>query len=288
MSTRWIPKELLQAQGYFEGEKEVWLPRQPHHQKPTSPSKSKPRQRNTKRTQRKRRTHQRWVPIPLLKGQGFYQGNDQIWVPKRTKTVATNKCHQDKKQPQTSKRTKMVWVQKDRNAEDRPCPSHAQHKRAEPQEPTWRRVTPQATPQKVEPQEPARKDKGKNKLVDVTNIASSSTSTTVIPEASKTKWVVRPRVVTQEPTDGTINHQRPKLQAPEAKTEPQEPTSAKGVEPQEPVLPNDGARSDEADILQDTKSMLKDFAHPTANTSQATSHASIGKCCGFTHNANFV
>ena len=26
MVTRWIPKKLLQVQGYFEGEKDVWLP----------------------------------------------------------------------------------------------------------------------------------------------------------------------------------------------------------------------------------------------------------------------
>ena len=59
IATRWIPKELLQVQGYFEGAKDVWLPRQPHHQKPTSPSQSKPRQCKAKRAQRQRRTHQR-------------------------------------------------------------------------------------------------------------------------------------------------------------------------------------------------------------------------------------
>ena len=94
----------------------------------------------------------------------------------------------------------MVWVQKDRSAMDRPHPSppmHAQYKRAEPQEPTWRRVTPKVALQKVEPQEPALKDKGKGKIVDVTNIASSSMSTTSMPEVSTTKWVVRPKVVTQ-------------------------------------------------------------------------------------------
>ena len=40
--TRWIPKRLLQVQGYFKGETDVRLPCQPHHQKPTSPSQSKP------------------------------------------------------------------------------------------------------------------------------------------------------------------------------------------------------------------------------------------------------
>ena len=155
----------------------------------------------------------------------------------------------------------MVWVRKDRNAEDRPCPSpptHVQHKRAKPQEPTWRRVMPRAVLQKVEPQEPALKDKGKGKIVDLTTIASSSTSTISTPEVSKTKWVVRPKVVTQEPTEGKTDYHNKKPQTIEAKTEPQEPTSARGVEPQEPILPQGGAKNEEADILQDTKSMLKD------------------------------
>ena len=140
---------------------------------------------------------------------------------------------------------------------DTPCPSpptRVQHKRAEPQEPTWRRVAPKAVLQQVEPQEPARKDKGKNKIVDVTTITSSSTSTTSTPEMPKTKWVVRPKVVTQEPIEGKANLQSPKPQDTEARTEPQEPTSAKGVETQEPVLLMDGARNEEADILQDTRS----------------------------------
>ena len=50
---------------------------------------------------------------------------------------------------------------------------------------------------------------------------------------------------------------------------PQEPTFTKGVEPQEPILPHDGARNEEADVLQGTKSMLKDLAQSVfATTSQ--------------------
>ena len=90
---------------------------------------------------------------------------------------------------------------------------------------------PKAALQKVEPQEPALKDKGKGKVVDVTNIASSSTSMTFMPEVSKTKWVVRPKVATQEPAEGKTNHQSPKPRDTEAKIEPQEPTFAKEVEP---------------------------------------------------------
>ena len=116
------------------------------------------------------------------------------------------------------------------------------------------------------------KGKGKAKLVDVTTIASSSTSTTSTPPELKTKWRVRPKVATQEPTEGKTNPQSTKPQDPKAKTEPQEPTFAKEVEPQEPVLLHGGAKNEEhyeADILKDTKTMLKDFAHTVfATTSQ--------------------
>ena len=145
--------------------------------------------------------HQQWVPVPILEGQGFYQGNDQIWVPKQKKATATNRSHQDKMQPKTSKTMKMVWVRKDKSAISKPCPSpliNVQCKRAEPQEPTWRRVMPKVTLQKVEPQEPAPNDKG--------NIASSSTSMTPVLKASTTIWEVRPKVVTEEPTEGKTNH----------------------------------------------------------------------------------
>ena len=104
------------------------------------------------------------------------------------------------------------------------------------------------------------------------DISTSSTSTISTPEVSKTKWVVRPKVVTQEPTEGKTDYHNEKSQHIEAKTEPQEPTFAKEVEPQEPVLPHEGAKDEEhyeADILKDTKTMLKDFAHTVfATTSQ--------------------
>ena len=80
-------------------------------------------------------------------------------------------------------------------------------------------------------EEPALKDKGKGKIVDVTIIASSSTSATSTPELSKTKWVVRPKVEPQEPIVGKTNYHDKKPQPTAARTEPQEPTSAMEVEP---------------------------------------------------------
>ena len=116
-----------------------------------------------------------------MESQGFYQGNDQIWVPKQKKAAVTNRSHQDIAQPKTSKTTKMGWVREDTSATYKSCPSPPTHvpcKRAATQEPTWRRVTSKTIPQKVEPQEPALNNKGKGKIVDVTNIPSSSTSMT--------------------------------------------------------------------------------------------------------------
>ena len=113
--------------------------------------------------------------------------------------AATNASHQDKKQPKTSKKMRMLWVRKTNSATKQTSPSlptNVQHKRAEPQEPTWRRVTLKITPQTIEPQESALKDKGKGKLVDVTNIASSSTFMSFLPRTPITTWVIRPKVDT--------------------------------------------------------------------------------------------
>ena len=58
----------------------------------------------------------------------------------------------------------------------------------------------------------------------------------------------------------------------EKETVTQEPTPAKEVAPQEPVFPHDGANNKEhyeADIIKDTKTMLKDLAQSVlATTSQ--------------------
>ena len=92
------------------------------------------------------------------------------------------------------------------------------------------------------------------------------------PKTQVTALVMRPKVVTQEPTVGKTNIIGQKTRYVESKTEPQEPTSIKEVEPQEPVLPHEGAKDEEhyeANILKDTKTMLKDFAQSVlATTSQ--------------------
>ena len=92
------------------------------------------------------------------------------------------------------------------------------------------------------------------------------------PKTQVTAWVIRPKVVTQEPTVGKTDYHNTKPQPTEARTEPQEPTSAKEAEPQEPVLQHGDARNKEhyeADIVKDTKAILKDLAQSVlATTSQ--------------------
>ena len=67
-------------------------------------------------------------------------------------------------------------------------------------------------------------------------------------------------------------HERWTFELTLTKTDTQEPTFAKEVEPQEPVLPHDNTRAEEhteLDIVKDTKTMLKDLAQTIlATTSQ--------------------
>ena len=109
-------------------------------------------------------------------------------------------------------------------------------------------------------------------MIDVTNVTSTSTSKNFLPRTSTTTWVVKPKVVTQEPTQGKTNIIDQRSQDVESKTEPQEPTPAREVEPQEPVLPHEGAKDEEhheADSLKDTKTILKNLAQSVfATTSQ--------------------
>ena len=63
----WIPKELLQAQGYYDGQTTIWVPRT-HKPKPQQP------QRASK--------EYRWIPKSTLKAQGYYEGQEYLWLPK--------------------------------------------------------------------------------------------------------------------------------------------------------------------------------------------------------------
>ena len=88
-----------------------------------------------------------------------------------------------------------------------------------------------STIQKVEPQELALIDKGKGKMVDVTNVPSSLTSMSFLPILQATTRVDRPTVVTQEPTMGTTSPSRKGAQHVEKETDTQEPASTMEVEP---------------------------------------------------------
>ena len=92
---------------------------------------------------------------------------------------------------------------------------------------------------------------------------------TFVPKTSTITWVIRPKVDTQEPTVGKTNTIDKRTQHVKKETDPQEPTSAKEVELQEPDFPHDGAKSvkhHEVDIIKDTKMMLKGIAHSVLAT----------------------
>ena len=107
----------------------------------------------------------------------------------------------------------------------------------------------------VEPQEPALKDKGKGKMVDVTNVPSSLTSMPFLPRMPTTTWVIRPKVDTQEHAVGKTNTFNKNTPHVEKEIVTREPTSTKEVAPQELDFPHDNARSEEhheVDIIKDT------------------------------------
>ena len=168
----------------------------------------------------------------------------------------------------------MVWVRKDQGPLKTSSPSppkHASPKKAVPQEPTWRKVTSKLNPQ-VATQEPAPKDKGKGKIVDVTYLASNSTSMTFLPRPLQIARVSKPKVATQEPALVKVPSFNKKAQQDRTKIVTQEPTSAMEVVTQEPVLPHSDAMVQKPaanDIIHNTKAALKDLAQSVlATTSQ--------------------
>ena len=63
----WIPKDLLRAQGYYEGQTKIWVPRT-HTPKPQQPQRAS--------------MEYRWIPKSTLKAQGYYEGQEYLWLPK--------------------------------------------------------------------------------------------------------------------------------------------------------------------------------------------------------------
>ena len=61
----WIPKDLLRAQGYYDGQTKIWVPRT-HKPKPQQPKQAS--------------TEYRWIPKSTLKAQGYYEGQEYLWL----------------------------------------------------------------------------------------------------------------------------------------------------------------------------------------------------------------
>ena len=73
---RWIPKKLLAAQGFFEGQTKLWVP--------VTKAQVRTSSNNLKESARasKTLTTQKWISKSTLRAQGYYEGESQLWVPK--------------------------------------------------------------------------------------------------------------------------------------------------------------------------------------------------------------
>ena len=74
LQKRWVPRRLLAAQGFFEGQTQLWLPVEIDH----------PCTTNLKDSAHafKTLTAQKWVSKSTLSTQGYYEGQSRLWVPK--------------------------------------------------------------------------------------------------------------------------------------------------------------------------------------------------------------
>ena len=63
----WIPKDLLWAQGYYDGQTKIWVP-QTHKPKPQQPQWAS--------------MEYQWIPKSTVKAQGYYEGQEYLWLPK--------------------------------------------------------------------------------------------------------------------------------------------------------------------------------------------------------------
>ena len=63
----WIPKDLLRAQGYYDGQTKIWVP-----------WTHKPEPQQSQRAS----MEYRWIPKSTLKAQGYYEGQEYLWLPK--------------------------------------------------------------------------------------------------------------------------------------------------------------------------------------------------------------
>ena len=89
ITQRWLPKRLLQAQGYYGGATHIWVPKitaSPSINQASTPHlphlSQKPVHHDNQRNPPSISSIRR-VPKQLLQAQGYYAGNKQILIPKQ-------------------------------------------------------------------------------------------------------------------------------------------------------------------------------------------------------------
>ena len=106
-SSEWLTThKSLEAQGYYQGQRELWLPKPQFttYKVPSTVQRistncnrnlnkvwSKHKSKNRKDNMQKRvplmSSTTIWVPKPRLQAQGYYEGFTQIWIPKHVHTT---------------------------------------------------------------------------------------------------------------------------------------------------------------------------------------------------------
>ena len=86
---QWVPKANLEAQGYYKGSIQVWVPKQRTSNATPKLWPSKQCSQLKKYYSRAKHsrsrgclTRKQWIPKTLLQAQGFYHGITHIWLPK--------------------------------------------------------------------------------------------------------------------------------------------------------------------------------------------------------------
>ena len=86
---QWIPKAKLEAQGYYKGNTQVWLPKQRKAESQPKLNQQQPQSKKSYHSAKQSRSgdqrqqlQQQWVPKTSLQVQGFYRGKHTIWLPK--------------------------------------------------------------------------------------------------------------------------------------------------------------------------------------------------------------
>ena len=112
---RWVPKAVLQAQGYYQGAKLVWIPKAKPLTPPTLPTESKtPKTKDTLLGETPEKPTKYWCPKQPHKSNATREPNKttkpertrKIWVPKQKQSLVNS----DKEKPSEIAQTTQQFV----------------------------------------------------------------------------------------------------------------------------------------------------------------------------------